>query len=94
MCELLEEFEALKTMMVLMGSYDLNFLSVDDLEEIELTAEELKVDISDRFEEIDGMYNHDPIGYDIFQIWKEEIEAQYLNVREKIEEILCNEVKA
>lgn len=89
MCELLNQYDALKTMMVLMGSYDLNFLSVDDLEEIELTAEELKVDIPDRFEEIDGMYNRDPLGYEIFNIWNKEIEKQYSEIRDKIAKILC-----
>ena len=89
MCELLNQYDALKTMMVLMGSYDLNFLSVDDLEEIELTAEELKVDIPDRFEEIDGMYNGDPLGYEIFNIWNKEIEKQYSEIRDKIAKILC-----
>ena len=95
MCELLNQYDALKTMMVLMGSYDLNFLSVDDLEEIEFTAEELKVDIPDRFEEIDAMYNSmiEPHGYEIFNIWKEEIEKQYSEIRDKIAKILC-EVEA
>ena len=95
MCELLNQYDALKTMMVLMGSYDHIFLSVDDLEEIELTAEELKVKISDRFDEIDAMYNSmiEPNGYEIFNIWKEEIEKQYSEIRGQIAKILC-EVEA
>lgn len=93
MCELLKNFEALKSMMVLMGSYNFNFLSVDDLEEIEATAEELQIEITDFFDEIDGMYNADDRIYEIFKIWYQEVDDQYTATRNKIEKILC-EVEA
>lgn len=93
MCELLKNFEALKSLMVLMGSYDFNFLSVEDLEEIEATADELQVEITDFFNEIDGMYNADDRIYEIFKIWYQEVDDQYTATRNKIEKILC-EVKA
>ena len=73
MCELLNKFEALKSMIVLMGSYDFNFLSVEDLEEIEAEANELQIEITDFFEELDGMYNSDDRIYDIFEIWKKRL---------------------
>ena len=93
MCELLKNFEALKSLMVLMGSYDFNFLSVEDLEEIEATADELQVEITDFFDEIDGMYNADDRIYEIFKIWYQEVDDQYTATRNKIEKILC-EVEA
>lgn len=93
MCELLNKFEALKSMIVLMGSYDFNFLSVEDLEEIEAEANELQIEITDFFEELDGMYNSDDRIYDIFEIWKKEIEEQYETTKNQVEKILC-EVKA
>lgn len=93
MCELLNKFEALKSMIVLMESYDFNFLSVEDLIEIDLAADELKVEITDFFEELDGMYNSDDRIYDIFEIWKKEIEEQYKTIKNQVEKILC-EVKA
>ena len=69
MCKVLSEFEDLKALITLMDAYDFNYLSTDDLEEIDFIADDLDIKISDFCEEIDNMYNDDEIIYEIFTIW-------------------------
>ena len=89
MCKVLSEFEDLKALITLMDAYDFNYLSTDDLEEIDFIADDLDIKISDFCEEIDNMYNDDERIYEIFTIWYEEINSQYLNAKMKIEKLIC-----
>lgn len=80
MYELLCEFESLIVLKTMMDSIDLNFISVTDLEEIALYAEELDIHLKEV--DLDDIYNSDyKLITEIYDEWFEGINNRYLDIK-------------
>lgn len=80
MYELLCEFESLIVLKTMMDSIDLNFISVTDLEEIALYAEELDIHLKEM--DLDDIYNSDyKLITEIYDEWFEGINNRYLDIK-------------
>lgn len=80
MNDLLSKFEKVIVLKTLMEDIDLNFIGVDDLEEIDLYAEELGIGLE--YIDLDDYYNSDYDGIiDVYDKWFENINGLYLDIK-------------
>lgn len=75
MYDLLCEFESLIVLKTIMDSVDMNFIGIDDLEEIDGYAEELDIDL-------ESMYNWETDSIiDVYNQWYENVNNRYLKAK-------------
>lgn len=80
MYDLLCEFESLIVLKTMMNHIDLNFISVNDLKEIALYAEELDIHLKEI--DLDDIYNSDyKLITDVYKEWYDSINNRYLDIK-------------
>lgn len=80
MYDLLCKFEDIIVMKTIMDNIDLNFIGVEDLEEIAGYAEELGIEID--CVNLDDIYNSEyDLITDIYYTWYENVNNKYLDIK-------------